>query len=58
MKDSEESGSGGINMYDNLTKDDIKKMQEEVVDESNFVCCIMDLYLPDCKWTEQSVYVF
>ena len=31
---------------------------EEVVDESNFVCCIMDLYLSDCKWTEQSVYVF
>ena len=30
MKDSEESGSGGINMYDNLTKDDIKKMQEEI----------------------------
>ena len=25
MKDSEESGSGGINMYDNLTKDDIEK---------------------------------
>ena len=36
----------------------IKKMLEEVVDESNFVCCIMDLYLSDCKWTEQSVYVF
>ena len=30
MKDSEESGSGGRDMYDNLTKDDIKKMQEEI----------------------------
>ena len=30
MKDFEESGSGGRDMYDNLTKDDIKKMQEEI----------------------------
>ena len=30
MKDSEGSGSGGRDMYDNLTKDDIKKMQEEI----------------------------
>lgn len=29
MKDSEESGSGGINMYDNLTKDDIKKCRKK-----------------------------